>query len=564
MLITSKVKQSLQIKVIFAVVFLTLGIQGLVSVIKIRYERQEAFQQLEIDRERILRELSHSLNDPLWNYDIEQTKALIHLKFRERGFLGIVIHDLDTNSKIIELFRDKGKIVETIVPLTNDTTMRTIDIRKKGIVYWKADCYFTDTYLKEKIYEDILFSLFTILGLTLFLILLLITALQSLVIAPIQVTTSFIKTIAKGDFSKRIQVKQSDEIGEIGEAVNRFVEQLQDGINETNRVMEAMATGHFTPRITAYLEGDLKKLKNHANQSIELLSERTEQLNKAQQELIDKAHKAGMAEIASGTLHNVGNILNSVKISAQMIRKEIDHSDLQYFTKANDLIREHIDNLDLFIQEDPKGKKLLAYYLKLEESFNEEKRTIEENVNRLIDKIDMIADVISAQQSYAGFSFVTEEFPLESVIEDALTLQSRPIEHARIKVVKEFDSSVMVPIQKAKLIHILINLIKNAKESMSSIPETDRVLTISAKQSAETVILKIADSGKGIAPGHLKRIFTHGFTTKKEGHGFGLHSCANYMADMGGKIWVENNENGQGASFYLELPLNPPNTSTQN
>lgn len=553
------VKNSLQLKLIMSVIIVTSVIQMLFTSLKIKEERESALKQMALNQDRIVNELAHGLTEPLWNFDITHAKTLIELKLREPDFVGIVIHDLEMGAPGIGMTKNRdGKITENLNPRFEEMILKSIDIKKNGIAFWKADCYFTDRYVQEIIYRSIMFSVFTILGLTSVLTLLLITALNFLIANPIQKITSKVNSIAKGDLSKRIQVRQTDEIGKIGNEFNSLLDQLQMAISEVNQVMAAMAAGDFSRRITVHLEGDLNKLKMNTNRSIEILGERTEQLKQAQQAIIEKAHKAGMADVASGTLHNVGNILNSVKVSAQLIKNKIKNSKINKLKKANDLLRENLHNLDEFILRNPKGKKLLEYYLKLEEVIFEEAGEVSENLNRLNDKIDMIADVVSAQQSYAGISSLTESYPLETVIEDALTLQSGSIGRYGIQVIKNYAALPEVPIQKAKLVHILINLIKNAKESMLETPVENRKLTISTERNEDLARLVIKDTGKGIEAESLKKIFTHGYTTKKDGHGFGLHSCANYMMEMNGNIWAESEGIDKGASFILEfkLPMN--------
>ncbi len=550
-----KLKNSLQLKLIFSVVIVTSFIQGSFSAVKIYDERQEALLQMANIQERIINELKYGLTDPLWNFDLDHVKILVNLKLKERDFVGIVVDDLETEEKLIGFFKIDNNIVESFKPPSQDLILRRIEIKKNNFILWQADCYFTDRYVLELILRNITYSALTILGLTTFLTILLILTLNLLVTKPIKKISDLLNSITKGEFSNRIIIRQTDEIGKICQEVNSLMEQLQSAISEVNQVMGSMAQSDFSKRITGPLQGDLKKLKQHTNKSIEILDERTKQLKAAQQELIDKAHQAGMADIASGTLHNVGNILNSVKVSAQLIRTNLNVSNVSNFKRANDLLRENIDRLEDFIVNDPKGKKLMDYYLKLESIILEEHRHVMDNLDRLNEKIDMIADVIAAQQSYAGISSLTEVYSLETIIEDALTLQSGSINQYGIKIIRDITPLPLIPIQKTKLVHIIINLIKNAKESMVDLPVNNRVMKISIEQKGEYAYMKISDSGSGISEKNLKKIFTHGFTTKKDGHGFGLHSCANYMMEMHGKIWAESEGEGKGATFVLQFQL---------
>ncbi len=278
------------------------------------------------------------------------------------------------------------------------------------------------------------------------------------------------------------------------------------------------------------------------------------ELAAAQKELVEKAHQAGMADIATGTLHNVGNILNSVKTSGQIILEVLGVSSIDGLKKANDMLRENMDHLDEFIIKDPMGKKLMQYYLKLEDEFTSEHSTTKKHVTRLNNKVNAIAEVIAAQQSYAGAGGLSEKHSLSEIVEDALTMQFGTTGRYDINIIKDFHSIPNIFLQRTKLIHILINLIKNSTESILESGADEKTLTFSIYSDGEGIFLKMSDTGFGIEKGNLEKIFSHGFTTKKTGHGFGLHSSANYMKEMGGRMWAESEGEGKGATFILRFP----------
>ncbi len=298
-----------------------------------------------------------------------------------------------------------------------------------------------------------------------------------------------------------------------------------------------------------------KRLTEYQETLEKMVSERTSELKLVQGQLIEKAHKAGVADIASGTLHNVGNLLNSIKTSASAIDEVVEHSNLMGFAQANNLLKQNMDNLAEFVAAGAKGETLMQYYLKLEESLFEENRTIQTEIKRLNEKIDIISDVIAAQQTYAGNDSITEDYSLVTVVEDALTLEAGLIDRYGISIARQYEDVPMIPIQKTKLIHVLINLINNARDAMLHLPADSRVLTFTIKMDDDFVYLLTKDSGKGIPEENLDKIFTHGFTTKKEGHGFGLHSSASFIKEMNGKIWVESEGEGKGTTFIIQLPI---------
>ncbi|MDX1642611.1 MAG: triple tyrosine motif-containing protein, partial [Balneolaceae bacterium] len=288
------------------------------------------------------------------------------------------------------------------------------------------------------------------------------------------------------------------------------------------------------------------------------------ELEETKDELVEKAHKAGMADIATGVLHNVGNVLTSVNTSASLIEDTVRQSKLKGLIQANNLLREKIDHIEEFITNDPKGKNLLEYYLKLEGPLQKEQEKMTTQAQRLINKIELIKEIIAAQQSYAGTGMNAESVSLTEVIENALSLQAGSIERHGLHIEKDFQSTEKVFAQRSKLIHVLVNILKNAKEAMNGMDPNDKQIVIKTWQDDENVFISISDTGSGIKEEHKSKIFTQGFTTKKNGHGFGLHSSANYMSEMGGNIKMNSNGDARGAEFILSLPLNSKTEAAEN
>lgn len=303
-----------------------------------------------------------------------------------------------------------------------------------------------------------------------------------------------------------------------------------------------------------WLEEKVKKRTEELNQRNDELKEALKTLENTRGELVEKAHKAGMADMATGVLHNVGNILNSVKTSSAVMEDLIESSKIKGWFKANELLQKHEDNLGEFFTENPKGKQLVNYYSKLEQAVKRERSTLMEHNERLKTKVELINDVIAAQQSFASSGSYEERIDLKKIIDDVLTLQTGSSERHGIKIEKKIDSVEQVKGQRTKLMHILVNFYKNAKEALLEVPAEEKKIIIRLFQNDRNVFLSFSDNGSGINKEDLNKIFSHGFTTKANGHGFGLHSCANYMSEMGGQIKAESDGPGEGATFTLVFP----------
>ncbi|MEX0845380.1 MAG: two-component regulator propeller domain-containing protein [Balneolaceae bacterium] len=308
-------------------------------------------------------------------------------------------------------------------------------------------------------------------------------------------------------------------------------------------------------QLNKLLEREVNDRTSELQESNKDLKQALKELEETREVLVENAHKAGMADIATGVLHNIGNVLNSVNTSVSVSGEVLKKSKLQKLFKANELIREHKDNLEEFLTNDPKGQKLVEYFLKLDIALKNEFKLLEEHNQRLERKVHLINDVIAAQQSYASVGVREEEADIKIVLEDALTIFANSMEQLSITIQKTIEPTEQVYIQKTKLAHVILNILQNAKEALVESGISEKRISIKLHQQNDEVILQITDNGTGIRNEDLDKIFNHGFTTKKDGHGFGLHSSANYMSEMKGRIKVKNQENEQGVSFILSFPI---------
>ena len=294
-----------------------------------------------------------------------------------------------------------------------------------------------------------------------------------------------------------------------------------------------------------------------ANEHLEhRVEERTRELKEAQSELLDSARQAGMAEIATNVLHNVGNVLNSVNICSEMLSRTLRSSKAQGLGKAMQLINQHQDDLGRFFTEDDKGKLLPGYLNQLVEAIATEQQGMGEELAQLARSVDHIKEIVATQQSYAGASRLIEPLRVAELIEDALRMNSGALARHQVTVVKDYGPLPPVMGDKHRMLLILINLISNAKYAMSNLDDHSRTLTLSARVlDGQTLSISVKDEGEGIPAENLTRIFSHGFTTRKDGHGFGLHSCALAAMEMGGQLNVHSDGPGLGATFTLDIPL---------
>jgi signal transduction histidine kinase len=279
-----------------------------------------------------------------------------------------------------------------------------------------------------------------------------------------------------------------------------------------------------------------------------------DRLNRTQRQLMEASHRAGMAEVASSVLHNVGNVLNSVNVSAGAAREIVETSHAGGLGKAVKLLREHQADLGAFLTSDPKGKKLIDFLERLAEVLREEGTRVRGELESLQKNIDHIKVIVSMQQSHArSHSGVVERFAAVDVIEDAVKLVGTW--GAGIDLVRDVGSVPEVETDRHKLLQILTNLLSNARQALGDCPRKQVTVRLHARAEWDRFTIEVEDTGGGITEENLKNIFHHGFTTRKEGHGCGLHSSANAARSMGGTLTAHSEGAGLGAKFVVELPI---------
>lgn len=279
-----------------------------------------------------------------------------------------------------------------------------------------------------------------------------------------------------------------------------------------------------------------------------------EKMLETQQQLYINAHEAGMAQVATNVLHNVGNILNSANISAALVKETIQHLEVSNLISVAKMMDDHKANLANFLTEDDKGMLLSRYLKNISHYWQEEQQKMIDEVNNLIKHIDHIKDIVSAQQSLSGLGGVEQEVNVAKVLNDAIKISAADFDQHGIKV--EIVNHLVKPvmIDKIKLMQILINLIRNAKEALIN-SKNEKILKVNIyNKTPERFTIEIIDTGEGIRKEDLVHIFTHGYTTKKKGHGFGLHSCALAAQEMQGNLSAYSQGPGTGATFILDLP----------
>ena len=275
-------------------------------------------------------------------------------------------------------------------------------------------------------------------------------------------------------------------------------------------------------------------------------------------QLVDTSPRVGRADVATGVLHNVGNVLNSVNVAAGVVADTVRRSSVDKISRTAGMIQEHLHDVGNYLTQDPKGQQIPEYLNKLGKQLTQDQELVLGELKELVKNIEHIKEIISVQQTVAKSSSMAEPVVLEELFQQALSVNQTSLDKFQVKVTKDYMTIPEIIVDKHQVLQVLVNLISNAKHAMKNVSDRPRVLTVRImefeEKDQEWVKLEVSDTGEGISPENMKRMFTQGFTTKKDGHGFGLHSGSLSAKLMGGSLTVHSDGEHQGATFTLTLP----------
>jgi signal transduction histidine kinase len=279
------------------------------------------------------------------------------------------------------------------------------------------------------------------------------------------------------------------------------------------------------------------------------------EVQKAHQALMRASRQAGMAEVASSVLHNVGNVLNSVNVSANLLDERMRTSKASGLARVAAMLEEQGDQLGAFIASDERGKRLPSYLAQLSSQLLADREAALRELASLIQSIEHIKDIVRMQQSYAAHGGVVESVAVADLVNDSVRLNAEAFSRHGVALACEFEDVPPVTVDKHRVLQILVNLIRNAKYACEDCGRSDKRITIRVTRCALGVAIAVVDNGVGIPAENMTRIFSHGFTTRPGGHGLGLHSAALAAQELKGSLRVASDGPGCGAIFTLELPL---------
>jgi signal transduction histidine kinase len=199
-----------------------------------------------------------------------------------------------------------------------------------------------------------------------------------------------------------------------------------------------------------------------------------------------------------------------------------------------------------------------AYLQELAADLVDERDTAVAELTELRGNVEHIKEIVAMQQSYAKRGGLIETVDIRGLIEDSLRMNEGAFSRHGVRMSRDYADVPPIQVDRHKVLQILVNVIRNAKYACDEAQGNAKQITVRIRATNESVLISVIDTGVGIPKENLERIFSHGFTTRVDGHGFGLHSSAIAAKEMGGTLRAESAGPGQGATFTLALPLVSP------
>lgn len=296
---------------------------------------------------------------------------------------------------------------------------------------------------------------------------------------------------------------------------------------------------------------------SHMNDELEqVVEEQNQQLGNLHDEMEAATQKLNMAQMATGALHNVKNVLNSLIVGTSMMSRILGNSKVGRVGKVAQLLQENQSELGAFLSEGERGKFLPNFLTSLAGNLEKEQEMVHQELQGLIKNLEHIKFSIQLQLSHTRLSEGSEFLNLNEVVTDALDVNRSAIQRNHVVIRREGATLPPIPGNRHKVLQVLVNLIGNGVNALEDVEPSARVMTLTTSMPGENqVSVSVSDTGVGISKENLADIFTYGFTTRDTGHGFGLHSCLQLASEMGGSLSAHSDGVGKGASFTLTLPV---------
>lgn len=277
------------------------------------------------------------------------------------------------------------------------------------------------------------------------------------------------------------------------------------------------------------------------------------------QELLESSRRLGMSEVATAVLHNIGNLLNGLNVSTGLLAQRLQELPVGDVPKISNLLKAHTEDIGNFLTESTKGKQVMPYLETLGNHLTGQYDLCLRDLETVLSQLEDVKDLVMGQENLTRAERILEPVSLKDLLEQALTVsQSQIIKH-QITIERNYETIPKLVIDKYLCLRILINLIHQAKVSMTQPGDGPHRLSMGLhlhQDQQTTVHIRIQDTGCGIPPEQLTKIFSQELSEPFEDQDAGLHESALAAKNMGGSLTASSEGQGKGATYTLSLPAN--------
>lgn len=339
------------------------------------------------------------------------------------------------------------------------------------------------------------------------------------------------------DYSVRARVAGTAETVALAETINTML--LEVGRRDDELARQLIALNREV-REREQAEADLRQ--NH-------------------RELLRLSHAQGMAEVAAGVLHNIGNALNSINVSAELLATKLHAQARSSAQVLRDFFQAPPPKAAPVFASHADGQDVRAFAGSVAAHIADQLGRADHEFSSLRASVSHLKDIVARQQTLAKAQRSQEMFDVREAVDEALLISKTGVLLPPGALVIEPADNAPAPVfaDRAAVVQMLINLLTNACAAIeSAAPAQPRLLIRVGPPGERLTPVAVVDNGVGIPREQLLSIFSYGYTTKSGGHGFGLHNAANTARLLGGSLSVHSDGPGRGAAFILSLPRHPP------
>jgi PAS domain S-box-containing protein len=337
-----------------------------------------------------------------------------------------------------------------------------------------------------------------------------------------------------------------------GERKNGELLPLELGISEINIADKRLFTG-IVRDISERKQTEEELLRYRENLE-QLVEERTRELKDTQQKLVEQAFESGQAQLAGMMLHSIGNAVTPFTSQINALKSSLPEHVIDYLDKSYAELETHVDNLTVYVKEDPRGREVFAYLGELIVFLKEFKKNFHRNIEKMNASLDYVGDILALQQNYDPSTREDRQRTnVNTLIETAVKMQSDNLGKYEIVVSKDLDEDLPeLMVDRNRFIQLFFNIINNACNAIAALKDSDvpRRINLKTSSSQENITIQVTDTGIGITPDKTQELLDP-IRSRRFSKGFGLYYAKMFMENINGQLVINSPGIGRGATVKL-------------